>query len=223
MEKTTKSSRRKSSKPVGAITAAYKEYLLIHNKQPATVYKFCSDLGIKEADFYKLAGSFDALEKEIWAEYIRQTIASLEGDKGFEDFSAREKLLAFYFTLMEILKANRSFAVLCLNRHEKLEIIPAFLKSFKQIFEEFVSKIMDEGKSNGEVATRPYLDRRYPQLFWVHMGLLLLFWKDDGSAEFEKSDAFVEKSVNLAFDLIGKGALDSTIDFAKFLYQSKMN
>ena len=54
------------------------------------------------------------------------------------------------------------------------------------------------------------------------MSFLLLFWRDDDSAGFEKTDAFVEKSVNLAFDLIGKGALDSAIDFAKFLYQSKM-
>jgi len=53
------------------------------------------------------------------------------------------------------------------------------------------------------------------------MGFLLVFWKEDESPGFEKTDAAVEKSVNLAFDLIGKGAVDSFIDFAKFLYQSK--
>jgi hypothetical protein len=53
------------------------------------------------------------------------------------------------------------------------------------------------------------------------MGFILLFWKEDDSAGFEKTDAAVEKSVNLAFDLIGKGAVDSAIDFAKFLYQNK--
>ena len=50
---------------------------------------------------------------------------------------------------------------------------------------------------------------------------MLKFWKDDSSADFEKTDAAVEKSVNLAFDLIGKGAVDSVVDFAKFLYQTK--
>jgi hypothetical protein len=96
------------------------------------------------------------------------------------------------------------------------------LKEFKSSFEEFVGSILTDGKSKGEVAERPYLDKRYPQLFWVHMSFLLLFWRDDDSAGFEKTDAFVEKSVNLAFDLIGKGALDSAIDLAKFLYQTKM-
>jgi hypothetical protein len=66
------------------------------------------------------------------------------------------------------------------------------------------------------------LDKRYPQLFWIHMGFMLIFWKDDGSPGFESTDAAIEKSVNLAFDLIGKGAVDTAIDFAKFLYQNKM-
>jgi hypothetical protein len=55
----------------------------------------------------------------------------------------------------------------------------------------------------------------------MHLGFLLLFWRDDESAGFEKTDAAIEKSVNLAFDLIGKGAVDSAFDFAKFLYQAK--
>jgi hypothetical protein len=54
------------------------------------------------------------------------------------------------------------------------------------------------------------------------MAFLLIFWKDDTSAGFEKTDAAIEKSVNLAFDLIGKGAVDSIFDFAKFLYQTKV-
>ena len=81
---------------------------------------------------------------------------------------------------------------------------------------------MNAGKGNGEIATRPVLDKRYPQLFWLHLGFILIFWKEDSSAGFEKTDAAIEKSVNLAFDLIGKGAVDTAIDFGKFLYQNKI-
>jgi hypothetical protein len=42
-------------------------------------------------------------------------------------------------------------------------------------------------------------------------------------ANFEKTDAAIEKSVNLAFDLIGKGILDNALDFGKFLYQNSKN
>jgi hypothetical protein len=224
MEKAKKSTRKAApDTSAERITKAYQEHLLLHGHQPATVYRFCHDLGIQEEDFYKVAGSFQALEKHIWAEYIHSTIKRLDADEDFDKFSAREKLLAFYFTLLEMLKANRSFCLVMLGRHDKLEVVPAFLKSFKTTFEEFVDRILNNGKATGEVAVRPFIDKRYPQLFWLHMAFLLVFWKEDDSAGFEKTDAFIEKSVNLAFDLIGKGAVDTAIDFGKFLYQSRMN
>lgn len=224
MEKAKKTSK-KSAQPVSAetIIAAYQEHVLMEGKQPSTVFRFCRDIGIQEADFYKIAGSFEALERLIWTGYMEKTIARLEGDSDYTNFSAREKMLAFYFTLAEELKSNRSFCVLLLNRHPKLEVVPGFLKTFKSRFEEFVDIVLNDGKTKGEVAERPYLDKRYPQLFWVHLALLLMFWKGDDSAGFEKTDAFIEKSVNLAFDLIGKGAVDSAIDFGKFLYQTSKN
>jgi AcrR family transcriptional regulator len=223
MEKTKKSSRKTSAGDgLEKIKSAYQEYLLIQGKRPASVYKFCLDLGIKEEVFYSQVASFDALERLIWKEYIDTTIQRLEADPSFAEFRVREKILAFYFTLLELLKQHRSFILFQLSEHRRLEITPFFLKDFKTSFEEFFGKILASGKGTGEVAERPYLDKRYPQLFWGHMSFVLLFWKDDDSAGFEKTDAFIEKSVNLAFDLIGKGALDSAIDFAKFLYQTKM-
>jgi hypothetical protein len=143
-------------------------------------------------------------------------------DKSFGAFSTQEKVLAFYFTLLEVFKSNRSFIVLQLRQHRKLEIIPGFLKAFRNRYEEFMSTILNEGLKSGEIAKRPFFDKRYPQLFWTHFVLLLLYWRDDESAAFEKTDAYVEKSVRLAFDLIGNGVIDSALDFARFIYQSKV-
>ncbi len=109
-----------------------------------------------------------------------------------------------------------------LENSRKPELVPEYIKGFKTSFESFFESIADEGKGKGEVASRPVIDRRYPRLFWLHMGFILLFWKSDDSPDFEKTDAAVEKSVNLAFDLIGKGAVDSAIDFAKFIYQTNV-
>jgi hypothetical protein len=57
----------------------------------------------------------------------------------------------------------------------------------------------------------------------MHFMFILQFWAHDESANFEKTDAAIEKSVNLAFDLIGKGILDNALDFGKFLYQNSKN
>lgn len=227
MESTKKTRARGRSKSASASTdkirAAYVEYLLTEGKQPASVYKFCLDLGIKEETFYSHFGSFDSIEKDIWADIINKSVTRLRGDKTFGSFSSREKILSFYFALFEELKNNRSFAIQQLGtfRRPELTLTPSYLKDFRKTFDEFIATSLGDGKASGEVSTRPYLDKFYPQLFWMHLGFLLLFWREDESAGFEKTDAAIEKSVNLAFDLIGKGAVDTAFDFAKFLYQSK--
>ncbi|HEX8059400.1 MAG TPA: TetR family transcriptional regulator C-terminal domain-containing protein [Cyclobacteriaceae bacterium] len=227
MEATKKSRNTRGAKASGGtadkIRSAYVEYLLTNSKQPPSVYKFCLDLGIKEEAFYSDFGSFDAIDKKIWTSFITKTVTALQSDKAFATFTSREKILSFYYALLEQLKHSRSFVLQQTGtfRKPELSIIPSFLKGFKQVFDEFVTTALDHGKANGEIGSRPYLDKIYPQLFWMHFGFILLYWRDDDSAGFEKTDAAVEKSVNLAFDLIGKGAIDSAFDFAKFLYQSK--
>src|SRR5262249_8378920 len=154
----------------------------------------------------------------IWTGFITKTVTRLQSDKAFATFNSREKILSLYYALLEELKNNRSFVLQQIGTFRKPELTPPYLKGFKQVFEEYISSALSQGKSNGEVSTRPYLDKFYPNLFWMHLGFILLFWRDDDSAGFERTDAAVEKSVNLAFDLIGKGAIDSAFDFAKFLY-----
>jgi hypothetical protein len=222
MEKTKKTTRKKSPKNADEkIKSAYISHLLTHGQRPASVYKFCLDLGISEDEFYSYVGSFEGLEAEIWKGFLDKTTAVLRADKAFSGFSAREKMLAFYYTLLEVLKNNRSYILLQFALTHKPAVLPSSLSRFRSGFEAFVGETLDAGKAAGEVASRPGLTARYPQLFWLHCGFILLFWRDDGSAGFERTDAAVEKSVNLAFDLIGKGAVDSTIDFAKFIYQSR--
>jgi hypothetical protein len=223
METTKKSSKKSTAKATaGKIEEVYKTYLLTEGKQPASVYKFCLDLGITENDFYSQFGSFEAIERKIWKDFIDVTTSRLHADKTFRDFSTQEKILTFYYTLFEELKSNRSFVLLQLQPFRKIELVPSFLKDFKKSFETFFESTLAIGQTKGEVAKRPYLDKRYPDLFWFHLGFILFFWKEDTSAGFEKTDAAIEKSVTLAFDLIGKGALDSAIDFAKFIYQTNI-
>jgi AcrR family transcriptional regulator len=218
---TTKKSRKKSAASAtdDVLITAYQKHLLLHGHRPASIYKFCLDVGIKEEEFYNHFGSFEGLERSIWQNFVDKTVNMLQADDAFASFSAREKVLAFYYALIEVLRADRSFILLQLNGQKRLELVPEFLKGFKASYEKFIEGVLASGKTQGEVATRPFLDKRYPQLFWIHMSFLLMFWKEDNSAGFERTDVAIEKSVNLAFDLIGKGAVDSAIDFAKFMFQ----
>lgn len=219
MEKEKKSKRKAAKTGKGFIVQAYKEYVLTEGKRPTSVYKFCVDLGIKEEEFYQQYGSFDALEKSIWRAYISEAAALLNGDPNYETFSAREKVLSFHFTLAELLKKNRSFILVQLSRWNQPGNPPSFLKGAKQEFDAWITPILEAGKNSGEVASRPFADKQHPVLFWFHLLFLVHFWVRDESPGFEHTDVAIEKSTNLAFELMGKGVFEQTFDFAKFLFQ----
>jgi ubiquinone biosynthesis protein COQ9 len=53
--------------------------------------------------------------------------------------------------------------------------------------------------------------------------LTLKFWIDDRSKSFEKTDLFIEKSINASFDLINISPLNSLVDFGKFIIKEKIS
>ncbi|HSI75352.1 MAG TPA: TetR family transcriptional regulator C-terminal domain-containing protein, partial [Lunatimonas sp.] len=151
-----------------------------------------------------------------------RTVAELEGQEVYPSYTAREKLLGFFFTWIEHLKKNRSYLLsLYGGKADLRNPIPQEIKSFKSKVKEFANEIILEGKETEEIANRPYISDRYDEAIWLQVLFVFQFWIKDMSPGFEKTDAAIEKSVNLAFDLMGKSAVDSFVDFAKFLYQSK--
>jgi len=87
----------------------------------------------------------------------------------------------------------------------------------RHAFTEFAGRVLDGGKGNGEVACRGNLTRAYPLGFFGHLLSVIEFNLDDTSKGFERTDAYIEKSVRLAFDLIGTQAVDSAFDLFRFL------
>jgi hypothetical protein len=219
MEKAKKRKPKASGINPDMIIKSYRESVLMEGKKPASVFKFCKQIGITESDFYQHFGSFESIEKFIWKSYIIQAKERMDADDNFQQFSAREKILTFYFMLIEMLKEDRSFVLHQLHSVKTPTMVPVFLKDFKSAFGGWVDSVLTEAKGTGEVANRPFLDTRYGSLFWIHFLFILKFWAEDESAGFEKTDAAIEKSVNLAFEVIGKGVLDTALDFGKFMYQ----
>jgi AcrR family transcriptional regulator len=223
MEKTKKTSARASQSSREAIKESYRETLLTDGKQPASVFAFCKKLGIKESEFYKHFSSFESIEKAVWTDHLETVKQKLESDKDYAAFTSREKILTFYFSLAELLKTDRSFLIHQLKSWKNPAVLPGFLKGFQQAFAAWAKPVIESGVQAGDIAKRPYLDQQYHHLLWMHFLFILQFWAHDESPDFEKTDAAIEKSVNLAFDLIGKGILDNAIDFGKFLYQTSKN
>jgi hypothetical protein len=177
--------------------------------------------GMQESDFYTFFSSFEALEEGLWTGMMDRTIASIKADSNFEAFSAREKLLSFYFTHLEILKERRSFAAMQWPKFKMQPRTPKQLEGYKKSFMAFAKEIVVEGIEKQEIKERQYISERYDKAFWLQLAFVVNYWTGDSSKDFEQSDAAVEKAVNLSFQLLGDSTLDSVVDFAKFLWQSK--
>ncbi|MVM37109.1 TetR/AcrR family transcriptional regulator [Spirosoma sp. HMF3257] len=220
------------------IRKAYTEYVLENGKQPTSVFQFAKKLKIAESDFYTDYASFDAIEADIWLTIFNEAKSTVEADETYQTYSVREKLLAFYYTWIELLKAQRSFVVYSYGRlreqgaggsslgHRARSMGQGathsqVLSPFKDVFFDYARDLLAEGRESKEVEPRPFITDRYPNALWGQTLYLLDFWVRDVSKNFEKTDSAIEKSVNTAFDLIGRSPLDTLFDFAKFVYQNK--
>lgn len=203
------------------IIDAYIAYLLENGEQPKSVFTFAKSLEMEESEFYKHFASFGAIEKHIMHWLFTETKNQLEGDEVFNGYGAREKMLAFFYTWVERARNYRSYLVHLHNRSKIHAPVPNYLGGIKDDFMSFAQAIIGEGINNNEVAERKFISDKYADGLWVQFGFIHTFWLKDDSKDFEKTDAAIEKSVQLSFELISKGVLDVAIDFGKFLFQNR--
>lgn len=222
MEATTATKKTKTKQsPEQKIKSAYIDYVLEHGSKPNSIFKFVKGLKVREEVFYNHFNSFENIEKAIWQDMFQQTIETISSEEVYVEYSAREKLLAFFYTWIEQMKPNRSFILQSVPKRLRPEFTPYYLTDVRSGFKEWIADLMLEAKETEEVLARPVISNRYDDAVWLQFLFILGFWIKDDSKGFEKTDAAIEKSVNLAFDLMGRGPLDAMIDFGKFLFQNR--
>lgn len=199
------------------IKHAYIQFVRENGQPPASVFKLAQNMQIDEKSFYAEYTSFLQIEQEIWGDYFEQTLSQIEGEEVYAEYTVREKLLAFFYTLVECLKENRSFLVGSTAGGLKGDTLTVF----KHKFREYARDLIDEGIMRDEIETRAFFSERYPGLLWKEAQYIINFWIRDKSPNFESTDAAIEKAVNFAMDLLGRNIADSTVDFVKFLFQNR--
>ncbi len=202
------------------IKKGYIDYVLTHDEKPKSVYSFAKKLKITEAEFYAFYASFESIEKNIWFELTVETIEEIQKQELWAQYSAREKMLSFFYSYVELLKSQRSFIVYSLKSHQKRLSRPEVLASVKPIFENFAEQIINEGLESGELADRKFFSKRYKDALWVQYGFILNFWINDNSTGFEKTDEAIEKGIQVTFDLFQRSPIDNLFEYGKFLAQN---
>ena len=201
---------------------AYLDHVLTEGRPPVSVYAFAKSQGVAEADFYQQYNNFEAVEQALWAGLLQQTQARLQAEPSYAGYSAREKLLAFYFTWVEVLKPRRSFVLYSAGQERQMAMrTPVALQVLKKQFIAYAEDLVNQGLDSGELVARPLLSDRYADGLWTQLMFVTRYWAKDTSPGFEQTDAAIEKAVRLSFELMGQNVVDAAADLAKFLWNSR--
>lgn len=219
---TPKKSADKKKGTKEKLISAYMEWVLLKEKAPLSVFKFCKENNFKETEFYEYFGSFEGLKMEIWNSFYKQTINLANKDESFSTYSNQEKMLAFFYTFFELLTLNRSYILFSLKEHRNMMNNLNQLRGLRKNIKQFSADLIRESNDDKKLKILKQSVVVFSEGTWIQTLFLLKYWLDDNSAGFENTDIAIEKSVRAIFDVFDTQPLESVLDFGKFLWKEKM-
>jgi hypothetical protein len=217
----TNPSTKSASYTADELIKKYLEYISEIGSRPGSLYEFAKHFGDDKDNISPTFGSIAQLEAAVWQSFIEENFVRLNAEPAYAEYVARERLLAFYFTLLEVLKPHRKYVKLAPLYVGASILGTDVLTHFKKAFLEYTQGLVNLGIETGEVEQRAFLSDRYNEALWAQCLFILNFWKKDTSEDFQKTDEAVERSVNLSLDLMARGPLDSIVEFGQFLFKNR--
>lgn len=209
------------------ILELYSNYVLRNNKKPLNVYSFCEDHGFSENDFYFYYANFEQLEADYLRFFMDRSIELIKEEETYEVEHPKHKLLSFYYTFFEQLTMNRSLIIYLLGSEKNNLQNLKKLWSLKREFQVFIrslgiSEPLLTNTTESSAKIEKLRHKGIEELYWGHFVATLKFWMDDRSSNFEKTDIFIEKSVDTSFEFLDVKPLKKLVDLGKFLFNEKV-
>lgn len=200
----------------------YGDYILNHGERPKNIYRFAKDNEFEEKDFYDYFSSFEQIEKSMLVNLFNKSVELATKVNSSDQITSKEKLLNVYFIFFENMTMNRSLVLMILgnNKLHSAKIFSHLKEAHRQFIKtldfndwEIIQKAKDDVKNFHEKAREEAL--------WIHLVSAIDFWKKDTSPSFEKTDIFIEKTIDTVFELMDNEPLRKVVDLGKFLFKEK--
>ena len=205
------------------VLTLYMDFVSDHEAKPNSIEDFCEKVNLEQEAFEKHFSSFNKMDKTIFLELFKNSMEVLEESEEFLSFDSKNKLISFYFTFFENLSLNRSYVktVLagCTNQLKSFKTLSLLKKDFLKFIESLSlteSIIPVEGLENIQ-------QRFISETMWFQLIATIRFWLEDHSETFEKTDIFIEKSINTSFELLENKFLKNAFDLGKFILKEKFS
>ncbi|MFN3272347.1 MAG: TetR/AcrR family transcriptional regulator [Cloacibacterium caeni] len=204
------------------ILSDYGNYLLIHGERPKNIFVFAKENHFDENEFYQFFSSFEHLEKEILKHFFQKSLELSLEIEGYEDMSAKERLLNLYFIFFENLTMNRSLVLMILGKKnlstvQKLHELKSEHQKFIKTLDFNDLEILEKAKDS----IKNFNEKSREEALWLHFLSIIEFWQKDESPSFEKTDLFIEKTIDTGFEFLNNEPLKKIIDLGKFLWKEK--
>ncbi len=189
--------------------------------KPTDIASFSIAHNFKEEQFYDHFESFTALDQEIFKILFDTSVATLVASTDFVSFGKKDKLLSLFYTFFENLTLNRDFIVVTIETYSnQLKALSVF-SDMKISFSNFMGLLDFETIDLNLEAIGNLQKTSITEGAWVQLLLTIKFWMTDTSEEFQKTDIFIEKSINTSIELLNTQSFHNILDLGKFLYNEK--
>ena len=204
------------------VLSDYGNYLLIHGERPKNIFVFAKENHFDEKEFYQFFSSFEHLEKEILKHFFQKSLELSLEIEGYEDMIAKERLLNLYFIFFENLTMNRSLVLMILGKKnlstvQKLHELKSEHQKFIKTLDFNDLEILEKAKDS----IKNFNEKSREEALWLHFLSIIEFWQKDESPSFEKTDLFIEKTIDTGFEFLNNEPLKKIIDLGKFLWKEK--
>ena len=198
----------------------YGDYILNHGERPKNIYRFAKDNEFEEKDFYNYFSSFEQIEKLMLVNLFNKSIELASKVNDAEEVTSKEKLLNVYFIFFENMTMNRSLVLMILG-NSKMHFAKV-TNQLKETHRNFIKtldfndwEMIEKTKDN----IRNFHEKAREEALWLHLVSAIEFWKKDTSPSFEKTDIYIEKTIDTGFELMDNEPLRKVLDLGKFLFK----
>ena len=204
------------------LLSLYGDYILSNGEKPKNIYLFAKENDFEEENFYQYFSGFEQIEKEILNHFFTKSLELCEQTENWNEMTSKEKLLNLHFTFFENLTMNRSLVLMILGETKRKEW--TILQELRKNFLEFTKQLTFENLEILEKAKesiKNFNEKTREEALWLHFISIIEFWKKDQSPSFEKTDLYIEKTIDTGFEFINNEPLKKVMDLGKFLWKEK--
>ena len=198
----------------------YGDYLLNYGERPKNIYRFAKENKFEEIDFYNHFSSFEQIEKLMLVNLFNKSVELAAEVNNADEVISKEKVLNVYFIFFENMTMNRSLVLMILGNDQSHAA--KILNQLKETHRDFI-KTLDFNDWNiiekSKDTIKNFHEKAREEALWLHLVSAIEFWKKDTSPSFEKTDVYIEKTIDTGFELMDNEPLRKVLDLGKFLFK----